>query len=69
MPKTTIIVPDKLWKEFSIKVIRYYGERKKVEVLNALIDGFVNHPSQSIAETIRIWMLKHKGVTPNEVEK
>lgn len=41
MVKTTIDVPDSLWKEFSIVVIEKRGPRKKNEVINDLIKLYV----------------------------
>jgi hypothetical protein len=41
MVKTTIDVPDELWKEFSIKVIQDYGGRKKNDIIQSLIEFFL----------------------------
>ena len=40
--KTTIDIPEDKWKKFSIKVIEQYGGRKKNEVMEELIDRFLN---------------------------
>ena len=40
--KTTIDIPDDKWKKFSIKVIEEYGGRKKNDVIEELIDRFLN---------------------------
>jgi transcription elongation factor Elf1 len=41
MVKTTIDIPDELWKEFSIKVIQDYGGRKKNDIIQSLIEFFL----------------------------
>ena len=41
MVKTTINVPDNLWKEFSIKVIREEGLRKKNDIIEDLIKEYL----------------------------
>jgi len=41
MVKTTIDIPDELWKEFSIKVIQDYGGRKKNDIIQSLIGFFL----------------------------
>lgn len=42
MVKTTIIVDDEVWKDFSVIVIRKQGERKKNAVINELIKKYIN---------------------------
>jgi metal-responsive CopG/Arc/MetJ family transcriptional regulator len=42
MVKTTIDIPDEKWKKFSIKVIEEYGGRKKNDVIEELIDAYLN---------------------------
>lgn len=39
--KTTIDIPDNLWKKFSIKVIEEYGFRKKNDIIRDLIWDWV----------------------------
>jgi hypothetical protein len=39
--KTTIDIPEGLWKQFSIKVIEKYGGRKKNDVIQELIQKYV----------------------------
>ena len=41
MVKTTIDMPDELWKKFSIKVIEEYGGRKKNDVIEELIKKYL----------------------------
>ena len=41
MVKTTIDIPDDKWKKFSIKVIEEYGGRKKNDVIEELIDKYL----------------------------
>jgi len=41
MVKTTIDLPDDVWKKFSIKVIEEYGGRKKNEVIEQLIKEYL----------------------------
>ena len=38
--KTTIDIPDELWKEFSMAVLKVYGLRKK-RVIRELLEKFV----------------------------
>lgn len=39
--KTTIDLPEDLWKKFSIKVIQQHGGRKKNEVIEDLIKKYL----------------------------
>jgi metal-responsive CopG/Arc/MetJ family transcriptional regulator len=39
--KTTIDIPEDLWKDFSIKVIQKHGGRKKNDVIQDLIKKYV----------------------------
>jgi metal-responsive CopG/Arc/MetJ family transcriptional regulator len=39
--KTTIDIPEELWKKFSIRVIEEYGGRKKNEVISDLIKKYL----------------------------
>jgi len=41
MVKTTIDIPDEKWKKFSIKVIEEHGGRKKNDVIEELIDKYL----------------------------
>ncbi|MFQ5476925.1 MAG: hypothetical protein ACE5DT_07850 [Nitrosopumilus sp.] len=41
MVKTTIDMPDELWKKFSIKVIEEHGGRKKNVVIEELIKKYL----------------------------
>lgn len=41
MVKTTIDIPEELWKKFSIKVIEEYGGRKKNDVIEDLIKKYL----------------------------
>jgi hypothetical protein len=40
--KTTIDLPEDLWKKFSIKVIEKYGGRKKNDVIEELIRKYLD---------------------------
>lgn len=39
--KTTIDIPEELWKKFSIKVIEKHGGRKKNDVIEELIKKYL----------------------------
>jgi len=54
MVKTTIDIDDERWKRFSIKVIEDYGGRKKNDVIEALVEGFVRNPK--LREELGQWM-------------
>jgi hypothetical protein len=54
MVKTTIDIDDERWKRFSIKVIEDYGGRKKNDVIEALVEGFVKDPK--LREELEQWM-------------
>ena len=41
MIKTTINIPEKTWRDFSIEVIREYGGRKKNDVIVDLINEYL----------------------------
>jgi metal-responsive CopG/Arc/MetJ family transcriptional regulator len=41
MVKTTIDIPEELWKKFSIKVIQEHGGRKKNDVIEELLKKYV----------------------------
>ena len=47
MVKTTIDIDDERWKRFSIKVIEDFGGRKKNDVIEALLEGFLKDPKLS----------------------
>lgn len=44
MVKTTIDMPEEMWKKFSIKVIQKYGGRKKNDVILELIERYLDEP-------------------------
>ena len=46
MVKTTIDMPDDLWKKFSIKVIEEHGGRKKNDVIEELIKKYLKEKSK-----------------------
>jgi hypothetical protein len=54
MVKTTIDIDDERWKRFSIKVIEDYGGRKKNDVIEALVEAFVEDPK--LREALDDWM-------------
>lgn len=56
MVKTTIDLDEDRWKKFSIKVIEEHGGRKKNDIIEALIDGYVNDSTQTIQEAIDEWI-------------
>ena len=39
--KTTIDIPENLWRDFSVKVIQKQGGRKKNDVIKDLIERYV----------------------------
>lgn len=41
MVKTTIDIPETMWKDFSIKVIQKHGGRKKNDVIQELIQKYL----------------------------
>ena len=41
MVKTTIDLPDELWKKFSIRVIEDHGGRKKNDVIGELVKKYL----------------------------
>jgi len=41
MIKTTIVIPEKTWEEFSVKVIREHGGRKKNDVILNMIENYI----------------------------
>ncbi len=41
MVKTTIDLPEELWKRFSVKVIQEFGGRKKNDVIEELIRAYL----------------------------
>jgi metal-responsive CopG/Arc/MetJ family transcriptional regulator len=40
--KTTIDIPEDMWKEFSIKVIQKHGGRKKNDVIQELLQKYID---------------------------
>lgn len=45
--KTTIDMPEDLWKKFSIKVIQEHGGRKKNDVIEELIKKYLRESEKS----------------------
>jgi len=45
MVKTTIDIPEELWKKFSIRVIEQHGGRKKNDVIEELIKKYLKEKS------------------------
>ncbi len=45
--KTTIDMPEELWKKFSIKVIQEHGGRKKNDVIEDLIRKYLRESEKS----------------------
>lgn len=41
MVKTTINLPEKTWRDFSIKVIQEQGGRKKNDIIKELIEKYL----------------------------
>lgn len=39
--KTTIDLPESVWRKFSIKVLEEYGGRKKNDVIQELIEKYL----------------------------
>ncbi len=39
--KTTIDIPEDLWRKFSVKVIEKHGGRKKNDVIQELLERYV----------------------------
>jgi hypothetical protein len=56
MVKTTIDIDDERWKRFSIKVIEDFGGRKKNDVIEGLLEGFLKDPK--LSEALDAWMTK-----------
>ena len=50
MVKTTIDIPEEMWKKFSIKVIEEYGGRKKNDVIQELIEKYLKEKEKSKGE-------------------
>jgi metal-responsive CopG/Arc/MetJ family transcriptional regulator len=40
--KTTIDIPENMWREFSIKVIQRHGGRKKNDVIQELLQKYID---------------------------
>ena len=47
MVKTTIDISEDKWKKFSIRVIERYGDRKKNDVIEELIDKYLKEGEKS----------------------
>jgi len=45
--KTTIDLPENLWRKFSIKVLEEYGGRKKNDVIQNLIEKYLKEKKES----------------------
>lgn len=45
--KTTIDLPEELWRKFSIKVIEKHGGRKKNDVIEELIKKYLDEEDES----------------------
>ncbi len=65
MVKTTIDVPDELWKKFSITVMEEQGGRKKNDVIETLIENYVSSHNGVICRhcfaTIDLTEIQPKG--------
>jgi hypothetical protein len=59
MVKTTIDIDDERWKRFSIKVIEEYGGRKKNDVIEALVEEFLDDPK--LVEVLDKWMKEQES--------
>jgi metal-responsive CopG/Arc/MetJ family transcriptional regulator len=46
MVKTTIDIPDDMWKKFSIRVIEEHGGRKKNDVIEELIEKYLKESKE-----------------------
>jgi len=62
MVKTTIDIDDERWKRFSIKVIEEYGGRKKNDVIEALVEEFLNDPK--LVEGLDRWIKQQEKSPP-----
>jgi len=58
--KTTVVMEDQLWKDFSKKVIDKYGGRKKTDIFEALAYAFVNAPEKTVEEALEDWTKKRR---------
>lgn len=45
--KTTIDLPESVWRKFSIKVLEEYGGRKKNDVIQELIEKYLKEKKES----------------------
>ncbi|MGC2427068.1 MAG: hypothetical protein WA421_08535 [Nitrososphaeraceae archaeon] len=45
--KTTIDIPEGMWRKFSIKVIEEHGGRKKNDVIQELIEKYLKEKEKS----------------------
>jgi hypothetical protein len=59
MVKTTIDIDDERWKRFSIKVIEDFGGRKKNDVIEALVQEFLEDPE--LREVLDKWMKEQES--------
>ena len=65
MVKTTIDIPDEVWKKFSIKVIEDLGGRKKNDIIQSLIGFYLTAHNGVICKkcfaTIDLTEIEPKG--------
>lgn len=59
MVKTTIDIDDERWKRFSIKVIEDFGGRKKNDVIEALVQEFLEDPK--LVDVLDKWMKEQES--------
>jgi hypothetical protein len=67
MVKTTIDIDDERWKRFSIKVIEEYGGRKKNDVIEALVEAFVEDPK--LRGVLDEWIKDQREDSPRKSRK
>lgn len=67
MVKTTIDIDDERWKRFSIKVIEDFGGRKKNDVIEALLEEFLNNPK--LTEVLDEWIKQTQEKSTHKSKK
>jgi hypothetical protein len=67
MVKTTIDIDDERWKRFSIKVIEDFGGRKKNDVIEALVEEFLNDPK--LTGVLDGWMKQQEEKSVRKLKK
>jgi hypothetical protein len=67
MVKTTIDIDDERWKRFSIQVIEDYGGRKKNDVIEALVEAFVE--DAKLRQKLDDWIKENEAVKRKEKNK